>query len=274
MSNKRKLSDLYVVGKELVLDDGKGEPITVWIQKLNPIEHERAMRRAGSARSRVLSGKDSIETEIATDEAAEYGRDGWIEYLASDALGRRMGVIEAELAAEEEWSKDNYLQGLKDQWETDAQQVLIDDPEDPQALNVREQLKRFTDEVQKRIDGEREQYIKDFEAKPDEDLERRVVDRLISTRADLAWLTEFRRSEVWLSVRDPEDHRKYLFEEREDVDALSQKTLIELMTTYQDLAVEPLEGKSSGATLDSSKSSESPEKEETEDSSGPEVVTT
>lgn len=273
-TKKRNLADLFQVGKELELDDGQGEPVKVWLQKLNPVEHEKAMRRASSARAKILSGKDAAEQEMAEDEAAEIGREGWIEYLTTDALSRRVRALEAELAAEEEWSKDKYLQGLRDAWDDGMQDTLAEDPDDAEAVRVRDELARFQTALDALIEGERENIRRDYESKDDDDLERRVVERLISTRADLAWLTEFRRCEVWLAVRDPKDHLSYMFDERGDVDRLSQEVLVRLMTAYQELSVDPQEGKASRATRSSSKSSESPVVEETDQASGLEVVIT
>lgn len=273
MTKKRRLSDLFVVGKEVVFDDGSGDPLVIWIQKLNPVEHETAMRRAAGARARVLSGRHEAEMEMARDEAAQFGRDGWIEYLASDILGKKINAIESELASEDEWAKEDYLQGLKDVWDTSMEQLLKDEPEDPSAIRVRDELERFRKELEHRVEGERERIVKDLAQKDDDDLERRVVDRLVGTRADLAWLSEFRKCEVWLSTRDPEDHREKYFANRDEVDDLSQEVLVRLMTAYQDLTVDPLEGKGSGAILNSSASSESPAVEETVAPSGQEAVT-
>lgn len=272
MTKKRRLSDLFVVGREIEFDDGGGEPLKVWLQKLNPVEHETAMRRAAGARARVLSGRHEAELEMARDEAAQFGRDGWIEFLASDILGKKLTSIESELAAEDEWAEQDYLQGLKDVWETSMEQVLKEEPDDPNALRVREELDRFRVEYEKRVEGERERIIKDLEAKDDDDLERRVVDRLIGTRGDLAWLTEFRKCEVWLATRDADDHHCKYFTSREEVDDLSQTVLMRLMGEYQDISVDPLEGKDSGAIPNSSASSESPAVEETEELSGQEAV--
>lgn len=274
MTKTRRLTDLFVVGQEVVIDDGNFEPITVWLQKLNPVEHETAMRRASGARARVLSGKNEEEIEMAQDEAAQITREVWIEYLVSDALGKRISALEAELSAEEEWSENDYLQGLKDVWEATLEKALEEDPEDISARKVQEELDRFRQQLDERIEGERATLVKDFEAKHDEDLERRVVDRLLQTRADLAWLNEFRKCEVWLSTREPENHRKKYFHSREEVDELAHETLMKIMTAYQSLAVDPLEGKDSGATQTSSSSSVSPDQVETAGASGPEVANT
>jgi hypothetical protein len=270
MVKKRRLTDLYVVGKEIVLDDGRGDPITVWLQKLNPIEHETAMRRAAGVRARVSAGKDQAEVEMAEDEAAQLGREGWIEYLISDTLSRKLQAIEAEVAAEEEWSEDGYLQGLKDVWEASMKKLYEDEPEAPEAIAVKERLQEFQDALEKRIEGERDSLRKDYESKSDEDLLRRASDKLMATRADLAWLTEFRKCEVWLATREPENHREKYFTSREELDDLSHEAIVRLMTEYSDLNLDPNEGKDLGETQTSSPSSETPERPEAETSSSPE----
>lgn len=274
MTKKYRLEDLFVVGQELTIEDARnGRSVTVWLQKLNSLEHEKAMRRASAARSRVLSGREESELEMAQDEAGQLGREGWVEYLTADALNKKIPSIESELAAEEEWAESDYIQGLRDVWDATMRYIYEDDPLDAEASKIKEELKRFRDELEKRIDGERESIRRDFETKNSEDLERRVVDRLIQARGDMVWLAEFRKCEIWLATREPDDHHQLYFESRETVDKLSHEVLVQLMSAYQELSVEPIEGKDLGATHNSSASSESPEQQETDDSSGPAELT-
>src|SRR3954469_5704211 len=60
----RRLGDLFVVGREVTFDDGQGAPISVYVRKLNTSEHERALRRANSERSKVLAAKTDKDSDL------------------------------------------------------------------------------------------------------------------------------------------------------------------------------------------------------------------
>jgi hypothetical protein len=179
-----------------------------------------------------------------------------------------LGAIEAEVASKEEWSKDDYLQGLRDVWGASLAEAYLEDSDNPEANRVKEELERFQAELNDELEAQREKIRRDLDQKNREDLERRVVDRLLATRADVAWLNEFRKAEVWLATRYLDDHHKRYFESREEVDQLYKPALDTLQEAYQELAVEPLEGKDLGETQISSPSSGSPDEQVTEDSSG------
>ena len=51
---RRRLGDLYVRGRELAPDDGSGEPVKIWVAKLNEVDREAALRRANATKARYL----------------------------------------------------------------------------------------------------------------------------------------------------------------------------------------------------------------------------
>ena len=121
---RRKLSDLYVVGKEIIFDDGSGEePVAVWISKISPIEQRNAVDAAASERARVLLFKRLPEDDATRlrfrDQLAEMdgeNRDTLVEFLISAKMYEAELSAESRLGAEEPWSKDDYLKGLQDLW--------------------------------------------------------------------------------------------------------------------------------------------------------------
>ena len=266
----RRLADLYVVGKEVVFDDGAGDPVKIWLQKISPLDHETALRRANLTRSRILARNEAsaVEADTALFEAEQMGHESRVEYLIVDAVQKKMPAFEAEAAAEEPWSKDGYLQGLRDAWADGLEARYLEDPEDEEALHVFNEMKKFSDIVQERIEEEKESVRADLETRDEKWVLNEVADRFLQSRADLSWLTEFRKAEVWLAARDPKNHRKRYFDDRSDVDELAQEVLIKLLEEYRDLIVEPVEGKDSAAQDTSLPSSESPDKQETDAPSG------
>lgn len=268
---KRRLTDLYVVGQEVEFDDGEGEPIKVYVRKLNAGQHERALRRANAARSKLLATKKHPDSDEYTNQwsiVEQFARNDLLEYLGEDERQRRAGPIEAELAADEEWSKDGYLQGLRDSWDEGLDLRAIDVPDDPEVVQVKGEIDRFTALVEKTLTSHVESFLNDLEDTPDEALQQRVFDKLIEVQSSLAWLSEYRSCELWLSVRD-EDRVNEYFRTREEVDGLPNEVVERLMNVYREISVEPLEGKASRQTDTSSTSSEPVANTETEDSSGP-----
>ncbi len=275
MPKKRRLSDLYILEKKITVDDGEGG-VDVIIRKLNPVEHESAMRRANAERARVLTLKnfpESDEYRAIYNQVLDLSEQPTlVDYVAGQESAQQMVNIEEELAAEDEWSKDGYLQGLRDAWEGGLEKKYASDPEDPEVLRVLEELRRFSGLVEKEF----EERVKDIRAKYEHlavsELQQKVMTQLLEIEGELAWMKEFRRCEVWFSTRDPEDSKKYYFQDREEVSTLSLPVLEQLMTAYRELTVDVTEGKDSEETPSSSPSVEQPTKVETGVSSGLKVV--
>jgi hypothetical protein len=293
-TKKRRLRDLYVTGREFKVDDGSGEPVVVWIQKLTQLEHEAAMRRAGAAKARLLMHRNDPDSEtwqaVYSDVDEMTDRDALLSYVLAEELSKVAESREAELAAEEEWEKDNYLQGLKDAWFGDEtapglKDVYIDEEpqegEEPsaryaEAKEVWSELKRFDETVDEKVQAERKRLVRDYENVSMEELRRQVVDKFLEIRAGSAWVREFRRCEVMYAVRDPENHDEYYFApegkkepSREEVDQLAPETFGQLARAIDELTVDPTEGKDSEPTPDSSDLSASPGEPETAPTSGP-----
>lgn len=252
MPKSLKLSDLYVLGKELEVTGPEGT-VTVWLQKMNPVDHETALRRANARRANVLSisrfndDSDEKKVELRASYMNELfdvapDRDSIIEFLATDRVSKVYAAREAELAAEDEWAEDDYLQGLKDSWNDEMSERFVMDAEDEEAARVMAELNRFNDELTKELVSEREVAVREFEGWSDEKLVKEATDKLIEAAADMEWLTEYRKCELWKGVRDPKT-KKFYFNSREEVDQLSGVILSQLIQGYSNLNVDSVEGK-------------------------------
>lgn len=249
---KEKLTRLYVVGKEVTFDtelaEGE-EPITVWVQKLNPIQKEAVVRRANGKRQSVLTLKkrgiidDEVQPFIneVTNNFAE--RDMMIEFLEAEKVNEIRAKAEEELSHLPEWEEEDYLQGLRDSWEDSLQRTWLIDNEDPEARRVYDELTRFSEQVEEKIASQRRQIHEDYDDMDDEEIVKRLVDKAIEVQADLRWVEVLRRSEIQYAVRDPEDHTKLIFDAYEDIEELQSETFEALYQAYTDLNVEPREGK-------------------------------
>lgn len=250
MPKVRKLSDLYVVGQEVTLDDGDGA-IKVWVQKMSPIDHETALRRANARRAGVLSMnrmKDESNTEdrnVLLNQLYDLApdTDSVIDFLVADKVSRLVAAREDELASEEEWSKDDYIQGLRDSWNDDMYERFVTDPDDEEALGVKNEIDRFNKTLEKILEGEKRSARKEFVGWTEEKLVNKALEKMVESEADMAWLGEYRKCELWLGVRVDEKTKLRYFDKREEIDQLSAQVLSELMQAYQGLNVDVIEGK-------------------------------
>lgn len=271
MPVKRRLEDLYVVGKELTIDDGQGG-VKVWLQKLNPVDASNALRRANMARAKVRTVKSDKQSDEYLDmwvEILEWDdKPALIEYLAAEKIMRIRDRVEAELAAEEEWSEDDYVQGLRDAWESGLNERYFIDPDDEEAKRVYAELQRFGAQAEERGRSEIADVRDELEALDFTVLQEKAFDRVIAYRASAAWLEEYHRSELLYGVREADNHKAYYFKSPENIDQLSGEVLGLLYREYAALAVDVIEGKDSEETPDSSDSSEPSPGVETGVSSG------
>lgn len=275
MPTKRTLADLYVRGTTVTLDDGGGDPVEVWVQKLTSVDQEKAVRKANAFRALLVAEAHDETSERymeALGEVDKYDRAALVDQVAQYEVARRTQALEAEVESGERWSKENYLQGLYDAWNGGMKDRYAKDNEDEDAKRVYDAMQEYLDAVNAKIEKELKNTRTELdETRNEEQLRKKAVENVIMSRVDIQWMAEYRRCQVWLSVREPNKHGVHYFNGRNEVDELAQETLLALIEAYSTLEVDVVEGKGSGVTQDSSSSSEPPPQEETEDSSGPKV---
>lgn len=268
---RRRLTDLFVVGKSAKIADPEGS-IDIWIQKLNPLEQQNALRRAGAERARHLAfveQKDSDEWGAALAEVVDFtDRDMLIDIAIRDDMVLVRMKTEHEIAAEEKWSKDEYITGLVDSWEQEMKERWENEPDDPEALAVKQKLDEFDAEVEAIVLAERDKVARDYENVPMSELRETATQRLLEQRATTAFVEEFEAQQILYAVREPDDHAKYYFKDRMEVLGLHHEVRRMLADQYRLVAVDTIEGKDSPGTPGSSISSEPADQDQTSDSSG------
>lgn len=279
---KRRLSDLYVRGSELSVDDGSDDPVTVWLQKLNGIDRESCIRRSHAAKARYLLETDNVESEtyqaIYSQIRSIEDQDSLIGLIIAEDLARERQRAEAELGTDEEtWGKENYLQGLVDSWVGDEENpglaaVKVQDPDDPEALRVEAELDRFEAEVKKAVTSYHERLMDDWKDAPSDRVWHEATKALLDLRSKEVFTNEFERQQVFYSVRDPAHKDRRYFGTLAEVDDLDPKIYEQILTSYNTLMVNPIEGKDSRASQSSSNSSDPSSAEEAQQDSGPEAV--
>ena len=250
LPQNRRLSDLYVTGEEVEFDDGDGPALKVWVQKLTPAEIQKAIEAARPAKSKVSTIKrkdnDSPEKWAFYDqiEAAEmYEPIDLILFLIQPKLNEFRISTESKIADEDEWSKDDYLEGLQEAWREELYERYLEDPEDPEAKRVFDELMRFQEKVDADVEAEEKEMIYELQHLDYSTLADRVVNKLIDDKGDQALVDEFRKYQLYLSVREADDHNKRYFQSREEIDTLPAVVYNKLQMAYIDISVDSLEGK-------------------------------
>lgn len=297
---RRTLEDLRVVGRVAWFEDPEGgDPVVIWMQKLNPAEHEKALRRANAARARArltFQDLDSVEYLSLVDgvEMQFPTLDAKIAALITEDRAKIETSIESELLLGEdsEWAKDGYIIGLRDEWENVGRDLYIEDENDPVARRILDEFSRFNAAmdalIKPQLDDLRDQY-KAMAASAPERFQERLLENVVAAAITSAWYEEFVRSEVWLACRLPCDeceaearldaadepvekphrrnHKGMWFESRDAVDAVEDADRAALIDIYSEMTTPPSEGKGLPGNPASSNSSASSEPQETEPAS-------
>lgn len=267
---RRRLTDLYVRGMTVTFDDGEGPSETVYLQKLNPVEMETALRKANAARARTTAEFLDEESDAYVTNAVplkQMTRDEMIDHLIVSDVVKKQPVVESEIGDEDEWKERDYLEGLKDAWDDLMVDYFSDEPSE-EATRVHDELNRFNEQVRERMEGEKASFRRDYDARTDEKMRDMILQQSIEQQADLQWIVEYRKQEVYFGTREEENHKTRYFESRAELDELAPEILSELVIKYQDLVVEVPEGKDSPQPQSSSPQSDSPQKQAEEADSG------
>lgn len=265
MAKKAKLSDLFVLEDYLEISDGK-RSVTVLLKKMNPVDHETAFRKANAARARIAANRfneDSEDFQSFYDQALDISKDVLIAGISAEKIEAEARVVEERIGDSEEWSKDEYLQGLLDAWNDELQHTYAMDPEDPEALRVMKALTKYRDQVESELDTFRDETTAVYEQRTIPELAKLYTERLMRLEGDMQWISEYRKSSILFMVFDPETRKPY-FDNRAEINTLAQEVLNQLIAGIENLSVEVSEGKDSGETPLSSDSSEAPKPQEAE----------
>jgi len=282
MKKRRRLGDLYVRGKEIKIDDGTGDPVVIWIQKLNEIERDAVLRRANAAKARYLLECEHEESELFVGTLASVhdylDHDGMVNVVISEDVAKARQRFEAQMAADEEgWGKDDKIKSLLDEWvgtdeEPGLAATFAEDENDPSALRVKGEIEAYEADLDRAVKEEQERLAREFDSTPDMELSRLATREVLKRRGEDVFMKEWLRQQTFFCVREPDDHQKRYFGSMPEVDDLHDTVREALERQCNSLFVDLTEGKGSPASPASSTSSELTPEEEASEDSGPVAV--
>lgn len=258
LSRRRRLADLYVRGKVVELTDDNDEElgVSVWVHKISPLENKRAMDQANTIRAKMAAARfadDEDEFRLALAGSAEMAglfdsRPDMIDYIKSEEISRARQTIEAELGDDEEWSKNGYLEGLRESWYGEEigkglREQFALNPDHAEASAVYKELVRFIDSRDALLEREKKRIRRDEDRTTDKELRHMVVDALIQAEAENTWYSEFRKRQLFYSIREVTDHQERYFKDVEELEELNEIVVTKLLAEFDLVNVEVGEGK-------------------------------
>ena len=255
---KRSLKDLYQIGKVYeIRGPVQGEDdviemvdIPVWVSKISQLEERECANRASRARGALqailhlpLDHSDWDEYKYRVLDYDMAGRDDQIIFLINTEMEQYKLSAREKLADTDEWAKDDYLISLEEAWESSLRDVYIQDSDDPEAKRVFDALKKFMDEIEKEVEAEQINLIEGYSDETDEEILEKTLRGFIDAESNAAFVNEFRKWQIFYSIRQVDDHSERYFESREELDYLDDTILADLKEAFMSMSVDALEGK-------------------------------
>ncbi len=215
MVTRYQVQDLYTKGVDFVVPrEGEGEPWKMHMRKMNPQEQQRAVRGANAARIRLMKilDRDPVEDDdrlILEESVKDIGsgeRDDLIDFLIAMNHATRRIMLEQEIAAEDEWAKDDRLQALTDAWDAEMQIEFSKGEEErsTESQELFDQLGKYSDQVEDKLDGNDNVYRDELEVLNEDDLSLKVMRHILERDAGVLWMKVFRDYQILYGCEDRE----------------------------------------------------------------------
>lgn len=261
IEQRRRLTDLYSRGEEVKIDDGEGEPVILWIRKMTPADAELAYLKASAKRAAFLSmGKEDPPSDAYLTLKAqidEFSKENLVLWNTTTEMIKREPMVESRVAHLEEWEKERYLESLLERTQDeDFKRKAEELPEDEEIVRVHKEIERFNAQVANEVEAERVRVEREKDGLSTVELGDMVLQNMLESQADAAWLQEFQKCQIWRCVFDGQQRSERAFQTRDEVDELQLQTIAALAEVIDRLHVPDQEGKDSQQTTTSSEESE------------------
>jgi hypothetical protein len=272
-----RVTDLFVTGTELVLDDGGGEPVLMWIQKPNPFEREEARKhgRVASARMTLaLEDPDSDEMAVFRARSARATDQQLRDAIVEMKFSAQFVAAQNELRDDKDWAEKVEI------IERSPEQLAGRDDDDPEVKQLATLNQAYLGEFNKRLSALRAKDYAELDGVASDELRSLYERAYIEAAASAVSLAEFRLTELFYAVRacaatrdgDGPDarwrhdhcggHRERIFADRAELQQLPEQLTEQLEAAIQKVTMTPRDAKNSGRGRSSSASSPAPNEPE------------
>lgn len=267
LARLHRVTDLFENGRELVLQDDGGEPVVLWIAKLNTFQRGEAQRDGQAARARREAAltEDSDEIRAVLTRLSGMTRDEVTTYLIESQRPEARLAARDDVLAEPEWYERRGLleraYSLQD----------ANPPTEEEAAQLEQLEEEFGAAIGEATDKRLAEVRDELDELELEALNRRYIDVWRDNVGANALYQEFQRAELYYSIRDcsatrrPDgyyDHgsctHQRLLTSRAAVNELPQELLTRVQRVMQQMNMAPSDAGFSDAPESSSASSEQP----------------
>lgn len=189
----RRVTDLYVTGKELVLKDGS----VLWMQVLNPFEADEARHDAQTTRARlVLALKEHGSEELTKVEGQLASRDraDIVAYIADLRAGERWLKIMDDIRNDPDWQERLDIVERHDE-------LMARPPEDAERKLYDQINADYVAEVNARLSDERAFETKRLDDLSYDELRDEYKQLWIDQRGGDVAYAEYQLTEWWYAAR-------------------------------------------------------------------------
>jgi hypothetical protein len=256
----KRVTDLYVEGVELPLEDGS----VIWMQVLNPFERDEAVHDAQVARSRfVLAMKEDGAERIKVEaKLAESGRDAFIKDLANLRSEEKLTEVISAIQDDPDWKERLDV----------IQRTDPDNNANP--LNQEELLflakvqGEYIQEIYARQEIENTYLVRHYEAMNERDLLEEYLETWLQRRGGALAQGEYLLTEMWYGARCCNamvaeegydhrtcDHSERVFDSKSEVRGLPEGLQILMRDALNSVSMSVRDAKNSdrqGSSSDSS----------------------
>lgn len=277
---RRRLGELFHIGRTVVIEDGEGDGVELYLRRPNPFEHEEALREGNAARARVTlrmrdpkcDEHDILEADLEAIGNVEKRRQFLVEEKRQDLYARAYGT----LLDEKLWSEEKMIEEVQENLATWTARVpeLTEEDEDwddyQRALAI---LAEFDQALGEKVDEFSAEELIKMREDSDEDVTEACRRVLIDRAAGLHFFRDYRIACLYYGTRDPEDRSKRYFTSKLEIRELPYEIQTKLLSEYDSLDMTKDEAKNSPSAELSSPESAQQELQEIPESSGLEAVT-
>lgn len=251
------LSDLFKAGKEVTVTDHNDVEYVLWLQRPTATQQDEARDAANTKSLRLkmqykerdgdrylvlastmdeMTDHEELVTTRARYEEGEFHNQAFNEVLYADDRGS-------------DWSTDDkylsLISAISDRWDeiakynTQMDEADSDDrilPEDDDQLQeLLDQQQVFSNEVEERVGELAEVERKKHINKPDAQLRNEIVKESIETESKLYWYETYQVRMLYYACRSTDDHKKFYFDQSDDLLNLPTHIRQELYLQYEEL---------------------------------------
>ncbi len=276
----RRVTDLFVTGRELLLADDPGEePVLLWINKLNAFQRTECQKDGAAGQARRLAALDENcdEIQAAENRLDTLSRDQMIDYIAGQQDDTQIIAAVDDVRADPAWTDRLPLLDRAEDLDANGSPAT-----EAEAEAVRQVKVDYLAAVKAAHDRRKQDARQDWADTSEADLRKEWLEQYKRRLGLSAFLEEYDKTELYYAARDCQatrsergsyDHAACthgrLLSSRAGIAELPEDLVDRIRQVLTDLNMSPQDAGNSAAPRTSSEPSEQPSNAEDSPASTP-----